>query len=404
MNQVPTLRGGGGLMRELNATALLNLIKERGQISRIDLAHTSGLSPAAVTVITRALIRRGLVRETGPGESRGGRRSVLLQLEPSAGYVVGLKLMEQAAALAVTDLAANVVFHEVHRVDVRGQGPTAAVEPVRAALRAARIAPERLYGVGVGLSGVIDAEAGVCRYSALLGWRDVDVRAPLEAALGHRVWVDNDVNTLAIYEQWFGAGRGQSNVLVVTVGRGVGLGIVAQGAFYRGSTGGAGEFGHTTLVPDGPECSCGKQGCLEAYVSDAAIVRAARGAGCEVEDVAAVRAAAQRGDPGARQAYDEAGRALGIGLANLVNLFDPGLIVLAGEGAVAGDLLFGPMRAALARYVFDRLGANLRIVIEPSGDESWARGAASLVLRELFRGPLREAADGWPRRRLQAVG
>ncbi len=381
---------GRDLMRQINEATVLNLIKERREVSRVDLAHSTGLSAATVTKITRGLIERGLVRETGFSDSRGGRRAVLLQLQPTAGYVAGVKLMEHSVAVAVADLAANVIFHRVVAAEVSLDGPTAAVEPIRAALRAAYVPPDRLYGVGVGLSGVIDADVGVCRYSALLGWRDVDVRAPLEAALGQQVWVDNDVNTLAIYERWFGGGQGCSNLLVVTVGRGVGLGIVVQGGFFRGSTGGAGEFGHMTVTPDGPACTCGKHGCLEAWASDSAVVRMAADAGLAAANVEQVRAAGHAGDPRAVRAFERAGSMLGVGIANLVNVLDPELIVLTGEGAAAGDLLFAPMRRAFEAHRFDGLGARTRFVIEPSGDETWARGAASLVLRELFRGPVPE--------------
>src|SRR5712692_1602157 len=139
-----------GVMRRMNESALLNLIKECGQVSRVDLARSSGLSPSTVTGITRALIQRGIVRETGPGASRGGRRSVLLELQPSAGHVLGLKLMEHSIALAVTDLSANVVYRAVSSAPLRDRGPEAAIKPVRAALRAARIFTNRIYGVGLG--------------------------------------------------------------------------------------------------------------------------------------------------------------------------------------------------------------------------------------------------------------
>jgi predicted NBD/HSP70 family sugar kinase len=390
-------------MRRMNESAVLNLIKGRGTISRIELARSSGLSPAAVTRITRGLIDRGLVRETGLDTSNGGRRAVLLQLQPSAGFVVGVKLMEQSVAVAVTDLSAGVLYQHTTQLDVRREGPAAVAEPVRQALRAAYVPPERLYGIGVGLSGVIDAEAGVCRYSGILGWRNVAVRQPLEQALGHPVWVDNDVNTLAIYEKWFGAGQNCANLLVVTIGRGVGLGLVLLGTFYSGSTGGAGEFGHTTVVNDGSPCACGKRGCLEAYVCDDGIMRAATAAGLHATSIADVRMAANAGDGRAIGAYQHAGHMLGIGIANLINLLDPELIVVTGEGAGAGDVLFDPMHQAIQAHRFDGLGEHTRYVIEPAGDEVWARGAASLVLRELFRGPVTELVNGERGRTLRAA-
>ena len=217
------------------------------------------------------------------------------------------------------------------------------------------------------------------------------------------MWVDNDVNTLAIYEKWFGAGQNCANLLVVTIGRGVGLGLVLLGTFYSGSTGGAGEFGHTTVIEDGALCACGKRGCLEAYVSDDGILRAAVGAGLHATTIAEVRVAAHAGDGRAVGAFQRAGQLLGVGLANLINVLDPELIVVTGEGAVAGDVLFEPMRQAIHAHRFDGLGEHTRYVIEPADDEIWARGAASLVLRELFRGPVTELINGERGRTLRAA-
>ena len=382
-------------MRRMNEAAVLNLIKGRPSISRTELARDSGLSPAAVTRITRGLIQRGLVHETGLSSSNGGRPAVLLELQPSAGFVVGAKLMERTVAIAITDLAANVLLHQVADANVIQRGPAAVAEPIRQALREAGVTPDQLFGIGIGLSGVIDAEAGVCRYSGILNWRNMAVREPLERALNHEVWVDNDVNTLAIYEKWFGAAQDCSNFLVVTIGRGVGLGIVVHGVFYGGSFGGAGEFGHTTVVENGPRCTCGKDGCLEAFVSDSAILRmAAEGEfGIPFENIDTLRHAARHGQPAARTGLERAGHVLGIGIANLVNLLDPELIIITGEGAVAGDWFFRPMRSAIDKHRFAGIGERIRYVIEPAGDEVWARGAASLVLRELFRGPVAEAVS-----------
>jgi N-acetylglucosamine repressor len=395
---------GHDLMRRMNEAAVLDLIKDGAAISRSQLARDSGLSPAAVTRITRGLIQRGLVRETGLSSSSGGRPAVLLELQPSAGFVVGAKLMENSVAVAIADLSASVLLHRVTEADIAASGPQAAAEPIRAALRAAYVPPDRLYGIGIGLSGVIDAHAGICRYSGILGWREVAVRQPLEKALGHDVWVDNDVNALAIYERWFGAGQNCSNLLVITVGRGVGLGIVVNGAFYSGSTGGAGEFGHTTVIENGPRCACGKRGCLEAVVSDGGILRLANEAGVTASSISDVRQAAGAGDARAIAAYQRAGTVLGIGVANLVNVLDPELIVISGEGAVAGDLLFEPMRMAIDAHRFASLGRDIRYVVEPAGDDAWARGAASLVLRELFRGPVAELVGSDRPRGLRAAG
>jgi predicted NBD/HSP70 family sugar kinase len=251
--------------------------------------------------------------------------------------------------------------------------------------------------VGVGLAGVIDAELGVCRYSPILHWRDVPLQQLLEQKIGIPVHIDNDVNTLTMAQKWFGAGQDVDDFLVVTVGRGVGLGIVANGQFYRGARGGGGEFGHTVLDPDGPLCNCGRRGCLEAYVADPALLRQAREvlqgrdhnaiAPDELDPEQLVELA-QAGDAALRQIFDAAGRALGRGVANLVNLFNPARIIISGEGVRAGELLFGPLRETVAQHAFNGLVDDTEIVVQEWGDEAWAWGAASLALRDIFTSPI----------------
>jgi predicted NBD/HSP70 family sugar kinase len=260
------------------------------------------------------------------------------------------------------------------------------------------------------MAGVIDAARGVCRYSPILDWRDVPLGPAVEERMGVPVTVDNDVNTLTMAEKWFGAGQGVDDFLVVTVGRGVGLGIVAHGRFYRGTRGGGGEFGHTVMDPDGPWCDCGKRGCLEAYVSDPALVREAREAaagrrlgGVDPDEltIQGVTELARAGDDTTRAIFARAGRMLGMGVANLINILNPALIIVSGEGVRAGDLLFQPMRESVARYAFNGLAEDAEIVIQEWGDEAWARGAASLVLQEIYRSPVHA---GLPQVNLSILG
>jgi predicted NBD/HSP70 family sugar kinase len=208
------------------------------------------------------------------------------------------------------------------------------------------------------------------------------------------VYVDNDVNTLTLAEMWFGGGQGIDSFLSVTVGRGVGLGIVVNGQFYRGARGGAGELGHTVIDPEGPTCECGKHGCLEAFVGDPGIVRMATEAANRGEILGPITsmsdllAKAQADEAGARAVFTRAGNILGQGIANLINIFNPQKIILNGEGTRAGDLLFSPMRESISRNVMPGLAGDTSIQIDAWGDDAWARGAASLVLRQLFVSPL----------------
>jgi len=378
----------------------LNIIKSYGPIARAEVARRTGLSPATVTGIAAELIDEDLVFEKDMGDSSGGRRPILLAINPSGGFVIGIKLTETQAIGALTDLEATVIVKKTD--NLYGRDPEVIVKQLSllasVLLKMAGLPKKKLLGVGVGLAGIVDSEQGVLRQSPFFGWRDIPLGDMLQAQVHVPVYVDNDVNTLTLAEMWFGGGQGIDSFLVVTVGRGVGLGIVVNGQFYRGTRGGAGEFGHTVIDPMGPTCECGKHGCLEAYVGDPGLVRLATEAvnreeiSEPINSVGDLLTLAQAGDPGALAVFARAGDILGQGVANLINIFNPQKIIISGEGARAGDLLFKPMRDSIARNVMPGLANDTSVHIDAWGDDAWARGAASLVLRQLFVSPLHKEA------------
>jgi glucokinase-like ROK family protein len=388
------------LIRAINRSAVLNVIRAGGAVSRTAIVRQTGLGLATVSQITADFIQEGLVYEKAAGSSTGGRPPILLALKRDAAFAVGLKLTEQHISAALTNIEATVLHTltlPVTGMDVVERAVAALAQGVEQIMDQASLSLQRLTGVGVGLAGVIDAELGVCRYSPILHWRDVQLQKLLEHKIGLPVHIDNDVNTLTMAQKWFGAGQDVDDFLVVTVGRGVGLGIVANGQFYRGARGGGGEFGHTVLDPDGPLCNCGRRGCLEAYVADPALLRQARAAlnGRHGNPIAPDELSPERlvelaraGDAALRQIFDGAGRALGRGVANLVNLFNPARIIISGEGVRAGELLFGPLRETVAQCAFDGLVDDTEIVVQEWGDEAWAWGAASLALQGIFTSPI----------------
>jgi len=249
-------------------------------------------------------------------------------------------------------------------------------------------------GVGVGLAGIVNAKKGVLRYSPYFGWHDVPLVEILRSRLLVPVYIDNDVNTLTLNEQLFGTGQGKENFITVTIGRGVGLGIVVNGQIYRGGNGAGGEFGHTIIDPEGHQCDCGKKGCLETYVSDPALLRLASEAAArgelpeEPRTVDELIAYAKSGVSVAQLIIAQSGVILGCGIANLITIFNPQEVIISGEGVRAGELMFESMRATIAQYAMPGLAEDTDICIDIWEDDAWARGAASLVLRELFTFPV----------------
>jgi N-acetylglucosamine repressor len=380
------------LMRQMNRSLVLNTIRLKGPISRAQIARESGLSAATVSGLVTELIREDLIFEREEGDSSGGRRPVLLTLNPSGGFVIGIKLMEDHLIAALTNLEARVV--DSNNVPFTGMDPddviAVIVEGVAQLLTKNQIPQFKLFGVGVGLAGVIDQETGLLRLSPIFGWQGLPFGKMIQEKLAVPVYIDNDVNTVTLTEKWFGIAKDIDHFLTVTIGRGVGMGIVTNGRLYRGR-GGAGELGHTVVDPDGDLCSCGKRGCLETVVADPCLVEKAQKIerlSNEVQTVDDLRALAKSGDPDAEAIYETAGEMLGRGIANLVNIFDPQMIILTGEGVKARDQFSGAMFAAIEAYTMAGLGRDLQVHIDELEDLAWARGAAGLVLRAVFESPI----------------
>ncbi|MGQ9851066.1 MAG: ROK family transcriptional regulator [Aggregatilineaceae bacterium] len=377
------------LLKTINRTSILNIIKTYGPIARADIAQRAGLSPATVTSLTAELIQDGLIYEKQEGSSRGGRPPVLLALDSTAIYVVGIKLAEEHATLALTNINADIVAKDTIRLAERDpeHASDQLAKGVRSLLHSAQVSPGRLLGIGVGLAGIIDSAHGMCRVSPHNGWREVPFASLLEQRLDCLVYLDNNVNSLTLMEQLYGQGQHIRDFLVITIGRGVGMGIVANGRVYRGAHGGGGELGHIVIDPEGFLCNCGNRGCLETFVAEPWLLRRARLNGLDVASPDDLLAAAHSGHPVALEVLEKAGRLLGQTIANLVNLFNPELILISGEGVRMGDFLFVPMHETMQAHVFKQLAEDLQMKIEPVSDDAWARGAACLVLNHIFKVP-----------------
>ena len=389
------------LMRRMNEALVLGIVHDFGPISRSDIADKSGLSLAAISSIAGALVAQGIVIEESRGESTGGRRPILLVINNGAALVIGVKLTREQIVVAITDLGGELVEQRARPLgdDLRPATVIGAIGSLIGELRAAR--PDRRFlGLGVGMAGLIDRENGVCRFSPFLQWRDVPVRQLLEDRVQMPVIVENDVNALTLAERWFGAGAGSPNFLVVTLGAGVGMGLMLNGELYRGGRDGAGEFGHSTVIEGGPLCNCGKRGCVEAYVGEPALRRAVCNATGEIITLETAIDRARGGDERLTAVFREAGHMLGLGLAAVMNLLNPTLVIVGGEGAHFLDLLFPELHETLSRHCFADLFEGVELVAEPWGDDAWARGAAGLMLDEFFHPPnSRDLAEERPQRR-----
>jgi predicted NBD/HSP70 family sugar kinase len=377
-------------MRDLNVSLLIELVRSTGSVSRAELARQSQLSAPTVGTIVDHLIERGILVEVATAPSNGGRPPVLLSVDAKAGYVIGIKLRGDGLTTVVCNLEAQVVATREFAVSLVGD-PDAAVKAIvseaQGVLRDAKVPRSKVLGVGIGLSGVIDSTAGVCVSSHLLQWHNVELESKLRRLLRLPVWIDNDVNTLAVAEKWSGDAQGARHFLTLSVGRGIGLGIMIDRSLYRGAFGASGEFGHIIVEPGGPRCECGRFGCLEAMVGeDAMRRRVGERLGHDVSRDELI-SLVNSGDLVTLEVVEGAGRTLGLSVANVVTLLNPELLIICGEGTELGPTFLDPIVESVREQTFASLGQRVEVKIQRWGDEAWAVGAATLVLRESFSLP-----------------
>ena len=384
-------RGSPGLIRDLNRSAVLGLIGE-APIARVEIARQLHLSQATVTEVTRELVDTGLVEVVHQGPSSGGRPPLLLGIVAGAAQALGVKISADHFDLVRVSLDGEILATDSQPFDPRADGALDAIAGSLAVL-VPKGGTAKLLGIGLGVPGLVDGHGNV--EAPIFGWHDFPLGPTLRQRLRLPILIDNDVNTLAVAERLYGRGRGIDHFLTVTIGRGVGLGIIIGGDVYRGWLGGAGEFGHVAVTVGGPLCECGKRGCLEALVADPALILQAVESGLELPagqpatQVAALRGLAQRGEQRALSIYAEAGATFGRAVAGLVNVLNPQLIVISGEGTLAWQYLAEAFEESIREAAFPPL-RDAVIEVDPWDDAKWARGAAALVLRATFAAPLYE--------------
>jgi predicted NBD/HSP70 family sugar kinase len=369
------------LSRDLNRIAVLRLIGSSGPLARTHIARRLGLSPATVTSLTRELLDRGIVRVAEHAPSSGGRPAVLLELVGESATAFGVKVAPDHVVGVRVTLDGTVLERFDLEFDATQPGSP---ERLADALDGWISPPGMklpLLGIGLGIPGVVDAERRRVS-SPMVGWHDLPLGDLLHERLGVPVFVDNDVNTLAVSERLYGRCREVENFITITTGRGVGLGIVAGGDIYRGFGGGAGEFGHVAAADEGPQCSCGKRGCLEALVADPALVAEARARGVlsKRQGIERLRALADRGDAQAQDVFAYGGAILGRVAAGLVNILSPELVLVSGEGTQAWTHIAAAFDRAFRANIFPPL-SGVPVEVDPWDDAKWAIGAAALVLR-----------------------
>lgn len=386
---------------------LLREISQAGPLPRIDLAARTGISRATVTSVTADLLRGGLIEEVpreirDDGTSRG-RPRVDLKIAGRAHLIAGLKVSDTFISMVLMDFEGNDVADYEHTIAVGGKSPTALAEAIATGLSAlgdlAGCRITDISAVGVGLAGVVDAQAGLVYWSPSLNQRNVPFGQILRDRLGIDAYVDNDANLVAMAELTFGIGKDRSDFIVITIESGVGMGMVLGGQLYRGTRGCGAEFGHTKVQLDGALCRCGQRGCLEAYVADYALLREANSVAAKSstddpsQAITAILAAAKAGDPLARTVTNRASKMFAMGLANIVNIFDPELVILAGEQLEFDHLYADAVIEEMRKSIVEIDKPAPAVKVHKWDTLMWARGAAAYALEFVQRTAVEDLAD-----------
>jgi predicted NBD/HSP70 family sugar kinase len=376
--------GSPSALRDANRRRLVDVLRQEGAASQAELVRRTGLSRGTVFNIVRELETAGLVALT---ESvAGGRRSLEVSFSRRAGLAIGLDLDHRHLRVVVADLNHRILDEVTVDVQENASADNTiafAAELVESLLQRLDAGHGEVIGVGLGLPAPIDPATGLVGSSAILpGWTGVPAAEAVQYRLGIPVAVDNDANLGALAEITWGAARDGRDVVYLKLGSGIGAGLVLGGQIYHGATGTAGEIGHTTVDEQGPVCRCGNRGCLETYVGGDALISLLRATHGPDLTIPMVIAMAQGGDVGCQRVITDAGRAIGVAVANLCNVLAPEAVVVGGELASAGDLLLTPLREVVRRHAIRAVADLARIVPAALGDRAEAMGAIALVLRE----------------------
>lgn len=401
--------GDQALVREINLSTVLRYLQESAPFSRARLADLTGLNKTTVSSLIEELLDRGLVHEVGLDTSGGGRPGTLLEPNPEAGCIVGVALGVDFATVILTDFSGGIRWRRLRATDPSESQAailSQTLQLVDQAMSTARAYDTRLLGLGLATPGTVNVKEGILVFSPNLQWRDVHFGRIFHERTGLPVFVDNDANAAAVSEHLFGVARQAQDFVFIFAGVGVGGGLFLNGELYRGAGGFAGEIGHTNFMVESyrPPCRCGNRGCWETSANQFSVIERVRarlevGRNSLISRLMAeqkapltlplIVQAADEGDAEALEALAETGSVMGLGLANLINIFNPEMVVLGGSLSLAGEYLLPSIQAAIEKTALPEIHQQTRVLLSAFGPDASVMGAVALVVKAILSNPSR---------------
>jgi glucokinase-like ROK family protein len=395
------------LLKQLNSALVLNQLLTESPQSRANLAQHTGLNRSTISSLVSDLMAQGLIREVGleAADSRG-RPGILLELNPAGGCVVGIEINAEYVAVILTDFTARILWQR--STDIEPDTPQADVlalaeELIASAIQAGAANHLNLLGIGLGVPGLVNTRDGVLMFAPNLSWRNIDFRSMWGDRFGVPLYIENDGNAAALGEHYFGVAKGYQNFIYLGTGLGLAGGLMLNGELYRGAGGFAGELGHIIVESGGELCACGRRGCWETLVAPRAVIQGIihalnNGAPSLIPELVGhnyeritmqvVVNAAKQGDQLALDTLSDVALHLGNGIANLINIFNPEMIVLGGSLILAGDFLLPIISRIIASEALSVPGNMTALALSAQGSYAAVKGAVALVIDGIVREPV----------------
>ncbi|WP_332698044.1 ROK family transcriptional regulator [Halalkalibacter lacteus] len=397
-----SVTGSFQLMKSLNRSLILNIIRLNGPISRAEIAKRTKLTPPTVTNLVTELLDSKLVRESEIGISKGGRKPILLTIDWKSSYVIGLDVGGHRATAVLTDLNAEIELQQMQSLPEQLTVESLLqflITMIDNLIKDSGIPKKKILGIGIGMHGIVNHSKGMGVFAPNFKLRNIPIKDAMQTQFSIPTFVENDARALTLGESWFGNGIGFENIICVNLGVGIGAGIILQNELFHGRDGIAGEIGHTIVDLNGSKCSCGSYGCLQTVagggiLKQRVIKELSLGRQSIIQDKVNVSGGkitgelihqcAIEGDPLAIEMLAETGRLLGIGLTNMINFMNPDRIIVGGGVAKAKEFILNPLKDVVRSRALTPEARETEIVLSKLGDQGTVIGAVTLVLKNLY--------------------
>lgn len=368
------------IVKKNNKALVMQLIMEKKTISRADISQISGLHKTTVSSLVNELIEEELIIESGPGESSGGRRPVILHFNKDAGYTIGIDIGVNYVLCVLTDLNGDILNEKAESVN---RTPYPAIMNkvhymVKDLLKEMPKSRYGIVGIGVGVPGIVNKQGSIL-LAPNLGWTNIHLKKDLEELFQVPVIIENEANAGAFGEQQFGAGQESQNIIYISAGIGIGVGIILNKELYQGKNGYSGEIGHMIIDLNGKPCSCGSRGCWEAYASENALLELA-----DTESLESLIELAEKKDETAHKLFIEIGTYLGFGINNIINTFNPDQVIIGNRLALAKQWIEQPIRKTIETHTLSHHQKEMHLDFSKLGKYSTALGVSAFVVERFI--------------------